>query len=228
VWSIQCNAAPTVEPVSIDDVKAWTRIDTSADDPLIKKLIVRERSYLEQALSRTFVTSTWTMRIDSFRMNYAGSWFDVFRVPNPPQVLGASPFGNVIYPYMLLEIANPPLQSVTSVQYYDTTGTLQTLVQGNQTGTGDYIVDIYGEQGRITPQYGTVWPWPRAVMNSVQVQYVAGYAYDATTPPPPPRWWEIVRELLLVHVDHAYNHRDGSRPQGVEALFFAADYGRAA
>lgn len=50
-------------------------------------------------------------------------------------------------------VPSPPLQSVTSLKYYDTSGVQHTL-----TANTDYTVDTYTEPGRITPAYGTNWP----------------------------------------------------------------------
>lgn len=224
MWSLQLLTAPTIEPISLDEAKQFARVDTTADDSLITGLIASARMSLEQMSSRQFCTASYKLTLDSFRQNYTGQWFDVFRVPNPPQVLGASAFGNVIYPFMVIYCPRPPLQTVTSVQYLDTTGTLQTLVQNT-----DYLVDTSGEQGRITPQYGTVWPWARAQINSVYVTYTAGYAYNpnAQGVQTPPVWWELIRQAMRLTVSAWYSNREeGDIPPGALRLLEAADYGR--
>lgn len=222
MWSLQLVTAPTKEPISVDEAKAFARIDTTADDPLITDLITSARMSLEAITGRCFVTSTYKLILDSFRQNYTGQWFDVFRVPNPPQVLGASAFGNVIYPFMVIYCPRPPLQSVSSLQYIDTGGVTQTLVSGT-----DYLVDTTGQQGRITPAYGTVWPWARAQINSVTINYIAGYNYDAATPGVAPPWWGPIRTALKLTVAKWYNEREsGALPDGIDSLLAAADYGR--
>jgi len=72
-----------------------------------------------------------------------------------------------------IEIPLPPLQSVVSVKYLDTAGVEQTLA------TSEYIVDTPAGEvavpGRLTPAYSVVWPSTHPVINSVKVQFIAGY-----------------------------------------------------
>ncbi len=77
----------------------------------------------------------------------------------------------------ILELLRSPVQSVTSVQYLDTGGVLQTLAAGT-----DYIVDTNAKPCRITPAYAKYWPAIRAIMGSVTVTYVAGYGSPSDVP----------------------------------------------
>jgi uncharacterized phiE125 gp8 family phage protein len=70
-----------------------------------------------------------------------------------------------------------PVQNITSIQYYDTAGNLNTL------DSSAYIVDTASEPTRIVPVYGVPWPittWYRP--NSVQVSFVAGYPTTSAVP----------------------------------------------
>ena len=60
-----------------------------------------------------------------------------------------------------------PIVSVDSIKYLDNDGNQQTLA------TSVYRVDTVG--GRITPAYGESWPNYRAVTNTVEIAYTAGY-----------------------------------------------------
>lgn len=82
------------------------------------------------------------------------------------------------FPACDLVLTRPPVASVTSVQYVDTLGTLQTLAPGAYTLN---TASAYGP-ARVTPAYGTSWPATRDQASAVIVTYVAGYP-DATSVP---------------------------------------------
>lgn len=69
----------------------------------------------------------------------------------------------------VIEPQRSPLRSVSSIQYLDTAGDLQTL------DASRYRVDTYSCPGRITPAYGDSWPSTYMVPNAVIVTYVAGH-----------------------------------------------------
>lgn len=69
-----------------------------------------------------------------------------------------------------------PLLSVTSVEYYDNDGTLQTL------STSIYDVVTDETPGKIRRAYNQSWPLHRSQENAIQITYVAGYADDGASP----------------------------------------------
>lgn len=74
-----------------------------------------------------------------------------------------------------IELRRPPIQTVSFVKY-TTGGVLTTFSSAN------YQVDINTEPGRIRPAYGLCWPVAQIVQNSVQIQFVAGYASADAVP----------------------------------------------
>lgn len=72
------------------------------------------------------------------------------------------------------ELPRPPLQSVSSIGYIDTSGDAQTLA------SSVYDEDIYTEPGRIAEAYNQVWPSIRGDINAVTVTYKAGYLAKCT------------------------------------------------
>lgn len=59
--------APADEPVTLEQMKAWVRQDSSDDDALIKSLISMAREAVENYLNRALVTQTWDLWLDAFR-----------------------------------------------------------------------------------------------------------------------------------------------------------------
>ena len=86
------------------------------------------------------------------------------------------------------ELTRVPVQSVTSVKYYDTTGTLQTLASNL------YSVDTADGDGfaYIAPAYNTSWPDTREQINAVVVRFVAGYTDAASVPEPIKTWIKLM------------------------------------
>lgn len=220
--------APTVEPVSLDEAKAFARIDNTADDVLVSGLITAARQYAETYTRRQFCTATWKMSLDSFYTGPVSGAYDDLRLTQP-QAIGATPFGSPGYRWLTaIRIPVPPLQSVTSLTYVDTDGNTQTLA------SSQYIVDTNSETGRITSAFSTPWPYTRSVINAVNITFVAGYAYNTATPgtPVPPWWWNQIRTAILMLVSFWYNQREAASvesykdvPKTVDALLTAARYG---
>ena len=82
------------------------------------------------------------------------------------------------FPLSTIQLMKAPIQSVTTVKYYNaaTPTVLTTLTENTH-----FRVDIY--TGRISPMSGTTWPSTKSdTYNAVQVEYIAGEAV-ASVPP---------------------------------------------
>lgn len=82
------------------------------------------------------------------------------------------------------ELTRVPVQTITSVKYFDSTGAQQTM---NANG---YSLDNANDGGYayVVPAYAGSWPDARDQINAVSVRYVAGY----TTVPEPIKSWILV------------------------------------
>lgn len=65
-YKLNLVTAPSVEPVTLDEVKNVLRIDGSEDDDFLTSLIVAARIEAESYTKRAFITQTWDMLIDNF------------------------------------------------------------------------------------------------------------------------------------------------------------------
>jgi len=94
-----------------------------------------------------------------------------------------------------LTLNRTPVSSVSFVKYYDTAGTLTTV------DSGDYWADLNGRPPRIMPTASYTWPTVQLGRpESVQVQYVAGYANAAAVP-------EAIKVAVKALVKHWYDLR---------------------
>jgi uncharacterized phiE125 gp8 family phage protein len=104
----------------------------------------------------------------------------------------------------------PPLREVVSVTYDDANGDEQTM------SADDYIVDTRSRRGRIVLKPGASWPAAGVSINSVRVQFVAGYGEACDLP----AYYRTAMRLMLAYL---WEHRGddealSSMPQAYYAL----------
>jgi uncharacterized phiE125 gp8 family phage protein len=180
--ALKLVTAPAVEPISLAEAKAHLRVDHADDDATIDFLIAVARSHLDAVsgwMGRALINQTWDMVVDAFPTVAASCWCGT-----------ATPTTGVA----AIRLPWPPLQSVTSVKYYDSAGVQQTMP------ATDYAVDTYSEPGWIIPATG--WPTTQATANAVTIRFVAGYGANALTVPAP------IRHAVLLLVGHYYENRE--------------------
>lgn len=71
------HTAPAVEPVTLAEAKAHCRVDTTDDDAYLATLVSAARTYVEDILDITMITTVWEARYDAFPL-----WELV--LPRPP------------------------------------------------------------------------------------------------------------------------------------------------
>jgi uncharacterized phiE125 gp8 family phage protein len=111
-----------------------------------------------------------------------------------------------------IELPMPPAIGITSVSYYDSNGTLQTL------DASEYSLDRDSEPGWLVPAYGASWPATYGMPNAVRIRYTAGYGAASDVPEPIKTWIKMAASTM-------YNQRDGiidGRFGEVPRDFFAA------
>ncbi|MDB5596767.1 MAG: phage gp6-like head-tail connector family protein [Hyphomicrobiales bacterium] len=60
---------PVAEPLSLDEARAWLRLDTHAEDDLVTSLVRAARSAIEQATRRALMAQSWRLRLDRWPPN---------------------------------------------------------------------------------------------------------------------------------------------------------------
>jgi hypothetical protein len=151
---------PTSEPLTLDEAKLHCRVDSTADDNLVQRLIRAARMEAERLTGRAICASTWQINLDRFPY-YDGS--------SPRQ--GAK-LGVGAYEYLELRrirLPRPPAVAVLSINYVDTAGNFDLLA------TDQYLFSNLREPATIEPSYGNVWPVNRYQADAVQVQWQAGW-----------------------------------------------------
>ena len=122
----------------------------TTEDAILTTLITAARQRVEAITCRALILQTWD------------GWLDVF--PRRPFI--RLPFGQI--------------QSVTSIAYTDSAGTVTTM-----TVTTDYLVDSSSEPGRIVLPYAVSWPSPSSLttVNPIAIRWICGYGATAASVP---------------------------------------------
>lgn len=65
-YSLQRTTDPSVEPVSVSELKDHLRIDDNSDDGRLANLIILGRKEVERRTGRSLITQTWTLKRDKW------------------------------------------------------------------------------------------------------------------------------------------------------------------
>jgi hypothetical protein len=151
---------PEERPVTLDQFKAWLRIDWPGEDEELIDILDASIDWMEQHLGRRLCTQTLEsiieLGIPTARPHPIGEWSE-------------RQWASLIYPWQTSAIALPwaPIQSVTTVWLDQPVGTWTTLT--------DYRLDLEIEPPTLTLL--TMTPSHR-----IKVRYAAGYADPSQVP----------------------------------------------
>jgi len=143
--TLRLTTAAAVLAVTVAEVKAHLHIDDdiTVEDVSLQALIKAATEDAEHEMQRALVTQRWTLTLD------------------------ALPADGVI------ELRRPPVQSVVSLKYIDSTGVQQTL------SDTAYRVLPGDLSSRVVPVYGGTWPPIRATEDAIEIVFSCGVAADA-------------------------------------------------
>ncbi|QXE85974.1 hypothetical protein KP003_16665 [Geomonas nitrogeniifigens] len=166
---------PAAEPINVTQVEAQMRLQLGDIDFLgetgpVGLFISAVRQKAEAVTRRALVTQVWELVLDGF-----------------PR--GRDP----------LEVPLPPLQSVESITYVDTTGAAQTLDASLYRVESDSAPNC--QPGQILPAYGQQWPATLDDVGVVRVRFTAGYGTVDAVP-------EAIKQWMLINVANLYENRE--------------------
>ncbi len=133
--------APTAQPVTLPELKAYMRLTHSDSDVELQGLIEAATELLEAQTYRQIVTATWERRLDRFPANGVA-----------------------------IKLPRPPLAAVTSLQYVDPDGVVQTWAASN------YVVSNRTVYGELWTAHDVSWPDIRYEREAVRITFTAGQA----------------------------------------------------
>ncbi len=174
MFSFSLVEPPACEPVTLAEAKAHARIDTDTEDALISTLIMAARQWAEKYTGRAFITQTWCLAIDQFSAGAKEACEEKTAAGLEARVA--------------LNLPRAPLQSVTSVQYYNNGDQARVWPDFN------YFVDTAHEPGRLALRADCAWPLSSRVVSGIAITYKAGYGSEAALVPEPIKM--AIRQLV--------------------------------
>ena len=172
--SLRVITPPTAEPVSLETVKEHLRIDHAYEDALLDTYIAGARESGEDLARRAFITQTLEMTVDAWPEDG------------------------------ILTLWRPPLQSVTSVKYYDADDVQHTWT--------DYTVDTDSTPGAVA--FNTLPGDSLRESGAITVRFVAGYGNSEANVP------GTIRNALLALIAYRYENRlSADIPRDIRDVF---------
>lgn len=143
----QVTTEPSGEPITLDELKNRLRILTCDFDLELTQILTAARKAVELDTKRALMTQTIKL------------WMDEFPIEDE------------------IKIRIAPVQSITSVKYYDLDGVFQTF------STDNYWTDLISTPCEIELRQSKLWPETQLEKpNAVVVEFVAGYGAASAVP----------------------------------------------
>jgi hypothetical protein len=177
---------PSVEPVTLSEVKALLVIDGSGDDALLTDMIEESREFIEHIAGLAMITQQWRLSLDRWPMT-PSPWWDGVQQMAISELTGQN---------ASLQIPVWPLQTVNVVTVFDSAGTGASVTIADV-----FDVDTYQHPGRLSLKYGATWPIALRDTNAIQIEYTAGYGATAADVPGP------LKRAIKTIVGYMYSHR---------------------
>jgi len=158
---------PAQLPVDIQTARDQLRVDHTNEDDLIIGLVAAATNYFEDVYSHSLITQTLELVLESW------------------------PVGSRII------MPQPPLQSITSIKYYDQDGVEYTL------DSSSYLVNTTAWPGFVILKSGSSWPTvDLKETEGILIRFVAGYGEDFNHIP------QAIHQGLLMLLGHLYENRE--------------------
>lgn len=180
--------APTLEVVTLAEVKGHLRVDFEDDDADIegfRRTAIEDLDGPEGALGRALAPQRWALELDRFPGLDKLQW----RLPRRER-----------HQRQIVVIPLPPLTSIDRVAYIAADGATVEMAEGV-----DYRVDL--TDGAIEPLPDADWPETADQRAAVTIEFTCGYPADpadATRPTTP----DGIRTAIRMMVADLYENRD--------------------
>ncbi len=175
------TAAPTIEPITLDEAKAHLFITHNDDDAYIGTLITVARQACEEKTDLSLISQTHT--------GYAGEFSRI------------------------MELRKSPVQTISTVKYYDLENVLQTVA------ATDYMLSPAGARSAVVFAENYSFPRIYARPDAIRIEYIAGFGSAAGSVPAP------IKQAMLLLIGSYYAQRESISagqmaivPQAVEML----------
>jgi uncharacterized phiE125 gp8 family phage protein len=174
------TTVPATEPITVDELKLFARVDSSYEDTLLTNFIVAARQATEKFLRRALITQTITLEMD-----WWSSW--VIELPRPPLISVTS----VVYVY-----EDDTTETFSSDNYYVRTNAEpgQVIIKNGSSVPINTDRFYGGYRITYTAGYGAnATDVPQDIRDAIKIWATELYEGRATALAPPPQ----AKELLM-------------------------------
>ena len=198
-----------LQPISLATVKKFCRLDNDFENDLIQQFLDTALEWVEQQARIQLGPATYQMTLDNFpTWDYYANYPMMYPFP---ALVTAAKYGSLVAPWQTIPLLVYPVQTIDSITYLDTTGTLQTL---------DPSKYVFDQQGcRVSVAANTFFPFTLAQINAVTIQFTAGFGTTDQTQAE--QVAVIPKKILLAVLNYClavYENRDGVPEKTMETL----------
>lgn len=185
--------APTVSPLSVDEVKAYLKIDGNDENDLIQALIDAATQRVESYIDKKLIEQEWAIYFDRLpSYGRAQPWTDGVIDASVASVLGGA-----------LSVIDLPFGPMMTLEEFNTYSDDGTKVVSN---IGDFDIDTEGPFGRVCLKQGGVWP--TTVLRGVNgIEIVATFGFGETADDVP----VAIKQAIKLMVGKLYEDRGDDR-----------------
>jgi uncharacterized phiE125 gp8 family phage protein len=185
--------APARDFVTLDEALAHCRVTTDAEAGLVQGYVFAARELVENDTGRAFITQKWALTLDN-------AW------PTIKDRDTGRDQKRIVLP-------KPPIQSLDSITYFDSSGVQQTLAPSQylvtKADTGEWVVD---------QATGATWPLVTKRAAFATINFTAGYGDNPGDVP------ELARQAVLLLVAQWYDYRlPIATAQAIQELPYGTD-----
>lgn len=99
-----------------------------------------------------------------------------------------------------IELRTPPVQSISSITYTDTSGSTQTLA------STVYDSDLISKPALIMTAEGQTWPATRTKLRSVAINFICGFGLATSVP-------ALAKQAMLLRISSSYRNREMTKEE---------------
>jgi uncharacterized phiE125 gp8 family phage protein len=178
--SMTLLTAPSVEPLTWAEVKAFLRLDSDAEQSLGNTFIMTARQLVENYTGRALISQRWRMSLDAW--------------PRPVQQSSYSTTACVVNMFtQRVFLPKIPVLAVESVKVFAANGTSVTIP------ATAYSVDLIS--GKLAFLESAVLVDPSKSVGGIEIDFSAGYGTSASSIPMP------LKQAMLVLVALSFEER---------------------
>lgn len=177
------QTTPAREPLFVDDVRNYLRLDDDIEETLIISLITAARQWAENYTGRVFITRT------------VNQFHDSYHYPNTYIPEGFYTGIDRNLPDTFIDLALSPIVSFTHVKAINDAGTETTWASSN------YYVDTVRDVPRLVLRDGGSFPSDLRSANGLKLVYDAGYGTSPINIP------DAVRMAMMQYCSFMFEHR---------------------